>query len=197
MRRLVLLAAFAAAAAPLAAQEQPRTASSILESPLSDANLKKKHIAPVLLAAQAHPYTTAGLTDCARIGAAVKELDVVLGRDLDMPDAGKKPSESHELAMDAGQDTINSLIPGRFIIRRLTGATDAQRRAVAAVYAGSVRRGFLKGLGAANTSRPSCTERCNTYGPGGAARSGVGHSANPFSASRSATACARSASSSN
>ncbi len=148
MRLLFAATLLAAVAVPVAAEEE-RSITSIAESPLSDVNLKRKHIAPVLLGAQNAPYTTAGLTDCGRIAAAVKDLDTVLGRDLDAPSDGKRLSEGHELAMDAGQDTINSLIPGRFIIRRLTGATAAQRRAVAAVYAGSVRRGFLKGLGAA------------------------------------------------
>lgn len=137
------------AAAPPTVHAEERTVASIAESPLSDVNLKKKHIPPVLIAAQVAPYATAGLSNCAKIGAAVRDLDTVLGRDLDAPDTSRKHGEAHELAMDAGQDTINSLIPGRFIIRRLTGAADAQRRAVAAVYAGSVRRGFLKGLGEA------------------------------------------------
>lgn len=153
--RLILLA-LAVVAVPAAAEE--RTAGSIVASPLTDINLKKKHIPPVLIAAQAHPYTLTGLTDCAKIGAAVKDLDAVLGRDVDAP-AGPKESMSRGLAMDAGQDTINSLIPGRFIIRRLSGAYDAQRKAVAAVYAGSVRRGFLKGIGASKGCTPPAAPR--------------------------------------
>ncbi len=155
MRHLLLLAVVAAA--PLAAAEQ-RTAASIIESPLTDVNLKKKHIPPLLLAAKDHPYATAGMTGCAKIGAAVRDLDDVLGRDVDVPSIGK-PNEGRELAMDAGQDTINSLIPGRFIIRRLSGAYAAQRNAVAAVYAGSVRRGFLKGLGEAKGCTPPAAPR--------------------------------------
>ena len=159
MRRIPAAAALAVtlatalAAGPVRADDD-RTITSIAESPLSDVNLKKKHIPQILVAAQIAPYATAGLTNCAKIGAAVTSLDAVLGRDLDAPDFGKKHSEGHELAMDAGQDTINSLIPGRFIIRRLTGAEAAQRKAVAAVYAGSVRRGFLKGLGEAKRCTP-------------------------------------------
>ncbi|MBV8972955.1 MAG: hypothetical protein JO290_11770 [Sphingomonadaceae bacterium] len=148
MRVFFAAALLAAVAVPVAAEEE-RTITSIAESPLSDVNLKKKHIPPVLVAAQAAPYATAGLGDCDKIAAAVKELDAVLGRDLDAMTSAQKRNEGRELAMDAGQDTINSLIPGRFIIRRLSGATEAQRKAVAAVYAGSVRRGFLKGLGEA------------------------------------------------
>jgi hypothetical protein len=145
MRHLLMIAALATASLAGAAE---RTAVSIAESPLTDVNLKKKHIPPLLLAAKDQPYSTAGMTDCAKIAAAVRDLDGVLGRDLDVPVTGK-PNEGRELAMDAGQDTINSLIPGRFIIRRLSGAYAAQRKAVAAIYAGSVRRGFLKGLGEA------------------------------------------------
>lgn len=155
MRHLIAFAVLAALATPLAAQsDDKRTVTSIAESPLSDVNLKKKHIPPVLQRATVTPYAMAGLTDCAKIGAAVKELDAVLGRDVDAPTTNGKPDERRELAMDAGQDTINSLIPGRFIIRRLSGAYEAQRKAVAAVYAGSVRRGFLKGLGASKGCHP-------------------------------------------
>ena len=154
----VIVLAATAAVAPLHAEED-RTVTSIAESPLSDINLKKKHIPQILIAAQIAPYSTAGLGDCARIAAAVTALDTVLGRDLDAPDTSKKHSEGHELAMDAGQDTINSLIPGRFLIRRLTGAYAAQRKAVAAVYAGSVRRGFLKGLGEAQRCTPPAAPR--------------------------------------
>lgn len=155
MRHLILLGVLTAS--PLAAAED-RTAASIVESPLTDVNLKKKHIPLLLLEAEDHPYTTIGMTDCTKIGAAVRDLDGVLGRDLDVPVAGK-PNEGRELAMDAGQDTINSLIPGRFIIRRLSGAYTAQRKAVAAVYAGSVRRGFLKGLGEARGCSPPAAPR--------------------------------------
>ena len=153
MRRFTAFILFAAAATPLAAQDEQRSTSSILESPLSDVNLKRKHIPPVLIEAQARPYSTAGMTDCTKIGAAVRDLDAVLGRDVDVPVATRSNGR-HDFAMDAGQDTINSLIPGRFIIRRISGAEAAQRKAVAAVYAGSVRRGFLKGLGLSKGCTP-------------------------------------------
>jgi hypothetical protein len=158
MRRLATFIVLAAVAAPLAAQEEQRTTASILESPLSDVNLKKKHIPPVLIAAQAHPYATAGMTDCAKIGAAVKDLDAVLGRDVDVPVTNKRNGK-HDLAMDAGQDVVNSLIPGRFLIRRISGAEAAQRKAVAAIFAGSVRRGFLKGIGLSKGCTPPAAPR--------------------------------------
>ena len=158
MRRFAAFILLATVAAPLAAQQEERSTTSILESPLTDVNLKKKHIPPVLVDAQAHPYSTAGMTDCTRIGAAIKALDAVLGRDVDVP-VTTKPNGRHDLAMDAGQDVVNSLIPGRFLIRRISGAEAAQRRAVAAVFAGSVRRGFLKGIGESKGCSPPAAPR--------------------------------------
>lgn len=149
--RLTLAAALFAVA-PLMAQSIPgneRSVATIAGSPLHDFGLKKTIIPPVLVKVADHPYAMDGLKDCKAITDAVVELNLALGRDVDAPATGKRPSEATELSMDAGQDTINSLIPGRFIIRRLSGATNAQRRAVTAVYAGSIRRGFLKGLGVA------------------------------------------------
>lgn len=151
MKIIRLTAAVALLAAiPLAAQTTPsdeRSVATIAGSPLHDFGIKKTKVSPVLVRAAAHPYATEGLKDCKSIGDAVLELNTALGRDVDAPTSGKKPSEATELSMDAGQDTINSLIPGRFIIRRISGAADAQRKARAVVYAASIRRGFLKGLG--------------------------------------------------
>ncbi|QYE34459.1 hypothetical protein KZX46_17035 [Polymorphobacter sp. PAMC 29334] len=150
MRPSRLTIAVLLAATPLAAQTTPgddRSVATIAGSPLHDFGIKKTKVSPVLVRAAAHPYTTDGLRTCKDIGAAVLELNTALGRDVDAPTDGKKPSEATELSMDAGQDTINSLIPGRFIIRRLSGAANAQRKARAVVYAASVRRGFLKGYG--------------------------------------------------
>ena len=156
--RFVFLAVLLAVV-PAAAADDQRTVGSIAESPLSDVNLKRKTIPPVLQAAVAQPYATAGLTNCARIGAAVKELDAALGRDLDNPPPPTKNGKKHDLAMDAGQDVMNGLIPGRSIIREVTGAEAAQRRALAASLAGSVRRGFLKGLGVAKGCAPPAVPR--------------------------------------
>jgi hypothetical protein len=42
---------------------------------------------------------------------------------------------------------VGSFIPFRSVLRELSGAADHQRAFQAAIYAGAVRRGFLKGLG--------------------------------------------------
>jgi hypothetical protein len=148
----MMLAVALLAAAPLVAQTPPgdeRSVATIAGSPLHDFGIKKTKVSPILVRAAQHPYAVDGLKDCKAIAGAVVELNVALGRDVDAATDGKKPNEATELSMDAGQDTINSLIPGRFIIRRISGAADAQRKARSVVYAASIRRGFLKGLGAA------------------------------------------------
>ncbi len=155
MRHFALASALAAAV-PLAAQTpgEERNVATIAGSPLRDVGIKKTKIPDALLRIVDHPYATDGLTTCTAITDAVVELNLALGRDVDVPSNAKKPNMATELSMDAGQDAINSLIPGRFLIRRLSGATNAQRKVVAAVYAGSIRRGFLKGIGLAKGCKP-------------------------------------------
>jgi hypothetical protein len=53
----------------------------------------------------------------------------------------------------AAQAAISSVIPGMGLVRVLTGAEQRQLRINAAVYAGSIRRGFLKGLSVAKGCR--------------------------------------------
>ena len=47
----------------------------------------------------------------------------------------------------AARTAVNSRIPGLGLVRVITGADKAQRRVEAAVYAGNVRRSYLKGVG--------------------------------------------------
>ena len=49
----------------------------------------------------------------------------------------------------AARTAVNTLIPGLGIVRVITGADKQQRRVEAAVYAGSTRRAYLKGIGLA------------------------------------------------
>jgi hypothetical protein len=129
-------------------QEEPvagRTpdAQDVAMTPITDLNLKKDPIPPVLLAAAAEPYADAGLTTCAAIRAAIEPLDAVLGPDMDVT-----TTESERVSAGAvAKSVVASFIPFRGVIRELTGAADHQREFQAAIYAGAVRRGFLKGLG--------------------------------------------------
>lgn len=138
-----------ASPAPKPVTQKEPTAEDVATTPLSDLNIKKDKIPPVLLSAHDHPYASPGTTSCARLSASVRELDAVLGPDFD---AGEKPG--HKLsAGHVAQSAVGSLIPFRSIIREISGANAEQRRLQEIVEAGMVRRAYLKGLGQARGCR--------------------------------------------
>ena len=67
----------------------------------------------------------------------------LLGPDMDV--AARDPDRLS--TGKVAQSLVGSLIPFRGVLRELTGAAGHQREFQAAIYAGAVRRGFLKGLG--------------------------------------------------
>jgi len=147
---LVALAATLPIASSATAQDQNGTQDqSKLEraatQPLRDTRLKEDKIPPILQLAASAPYSTRGMTSCARIAAEVRKLDAALGVDVDVP--GKAKGEGTEIAATAAGEVVRSIIPGLGLVRVVTGADKQERRVEAAVYAGSIRRGFLKGLG--------------------------------------------------
>ncbi|MFA9200362.1 MAG: hypothetical protein ACEQR8_04115 [Cypionkella sp.] len=168
--------ALALSAAPALAREpdqpvlgQTPDAEDVALTPVEDLNLKKDAIPPALLAAAADPYASAGLRKCADIAAAIAPLDAALGPDMDVADvAGERVS-----AGAVAKSVVASFIPFRGVIRELTGAADHQREFQAAIYAGAVRRGFLKGLGqqmkCAYPARPAFTR---VAAPGGNGENG-------------------------
>jgi len=135
-------------------QKEPSPTEKVLTKPLRDTNLVKPKVAPLLERVMKEPYSTAGLTNCRRIAAAVSALNGVLGPDLDKPVPPGKEEERAELTAAAADAVVGSIIPGEALVRHLTGADKAQKHAAAAVFAGSVRRGFLKGLGKSKGCHP-------------------------------------------
>lgn len=147
---LIPLAA-ALASAPLCAQSAMETASQVGKSaeniatkPLKDANVIHDEIPPKLLAVMAQPYSLAGLKTCADFGREIGELTAVLGPDVDSVQA-KKGSTTSEVVLAGIEDVAGSFIPGTRIIRKVSGAEAEEKKAKAAVYAGSLRRAYLKG----------------------------------------------------
>lgn len=145
-------AAFALAAAlmapPLAARAQGAMSAEpdvedVAKTPLTDLNLAKDPIPAELVVAAEAPYASEGLDNCGEIGGAIAELDAVLGPDLDVSDNEGGPISVGRIAKSA----IGSFIPFRSIVREITGAADHQRQFQAAIMAGAIRRGYLKGLG--------------------------------------------------
>lgn len=131
-----------------------KKAGDIAETPLRDTNIIKTRIPPELAAIEANPYSLKGLRGCPAIVLEVARLNKVLGRDVDSAGPGQKRSMGSQLAEQGTRDAIGSLIPGRGLVRLVTGADAEARKASAAVNAGNVRRGFLKGYGLAKGCRP-------------------------------------------
>jgi len=150
---LLVLAAPASAQSDLDRPSTARRAGDIAATPLRDTNIVKTKIPPELAAIEAAPYSARGLETCPSIAFEVARLNKVLGRDVDSGGSGTKRSMGSQLAEQGTRDAIGSLIPGRGLVRLVTGADAAQRRAAAAVNAGNVRRGFLKGYGLAKGCR--------------------------------------------
>jgi hypothetical protein len=146
-------AAFATALA-LGACAAPDSAkvSAAATTPLSDLNLVNAPIPPALAAATAAPYALPSDASCPALATAVRALDEVLGPDLDTPPSTGNPGlieRGGEAAASALQQSAEGIVPFRGWVRKISGAERYSRQVAAAIAAGTVRRGFLKGLAAA------------------------------------------------
>jgi hypothetical protein len=173
MRQIIVLLAAGALTACATATTEPgrvRTteqvnrsgAMGVATSPLRDVNLLRTKIPPVLLEALENPYATPKPMSCAEIAALIAPLDEALGPDMDQPKPKKGEEgliaqgrefigdEAMKMAVGAAQD----LIPMRGWVRRLTGAERHDKLVRAAITAGGVRRGYLKGVGQAKGCKP-------------------------------------------
>ncbi|MDQ0463382.1 hypothetical protein QO010_001153 [Caulobacter ginsengisoli] len=168
MRRLILIAALTVlAAGPALAQDAPADPGQdrgmaekrpnlrdAVTAPLDDLNLKHIDIPDVLTRATAGPYDMEGLTRCEAIAGEVGRLNEALGPDLDEPPPPDRRTRGQKVKQAAGDaavgaigDKTRSLLPFRGWIRKLTGAERRDKRVAAAIQAGKIRRGYLKGAG--------------------------------------------------
>ena len=155
LRSVTLAAALTAAAAmaQVPPSDKPQsdldkigdTMENIGTKPLKDLNLIKPEIDEGLERIMAEPYSLEGIRTCSQYNAAIGRLTYVLGPDVDSPEFKKKAKTPAEQALSLGESAAGSLIPFMGIVRRLTGAEAKQNYAKAVVYAGSVRRAYLKG----------------------------------------------------
>ena len=132
------------AAAQTAVAQEKVTPGDVVTKPLSDLNLKKDEVPQLLQTAREKPYDLAGLKRCTAIAAAVAELDAVLGDDIDVV---RDESNSTIKVGSLAKSVVGSLIPFGGVIREISGANAQQRKWNEAIYAGSVRRAYLKGVG--------------------------------------------------
>jgi len=168
MRSLILigvLAGLAVAAAPAVAdppspgsqgeiQTPDRSGSanvvSAAEAPLHDLNITRQGIPPILLSAITNPYDEPAPLDCGEIARQIRALNMALGADFDEPETPQSPSltqKSGRIALALAHGAAESLLPFAGYIRTLSGAQRHDQLVIEAITAGSVRRGYLKGLG--------------------------------------------------
>lgn len=141
---LALVAPLTVAAQPGAREESSTikdTANSVTEP------FDGKEIPGKLAAIQEDPYSLAGLRRCAAIQQEVRELDEVLGPDINEQVDKSRGKKRAETAGRVAGSVAGSFIPFKGLIGEITGANAERRRYALAVYAGTVRRGFLKGVG--------------------------------------------------
>ena len=144
---IAALLALTACASP----DDARVATA-MATPFNDFNLVQAAIPPVLQEAQRQPYLQPSDASCAALAPLVAALDEALGPDLDAPASSTNPSlieRSGDLAAGALQSAVQGVVPFRGWVRKLSGAERYAKQVAAAIAAGSVRRGFLKGLRAA------------------------------------------------
>lgn len=133
-------------------------------APMRDLNLLKAKIPVVLLDALDDPYARPNPATCRALIALMGPLNEALGADIDDP-----PSPDQRDLIDRGRDTgsemalgmvagaAQDLIPMRGWVRKLTGAEQHDRLVRAAITAGGIRRGYIKGLGESRGCNPPAT----------------------------------------
>lgn len=156
--RLALLAA-AVLLTACASSNQDKVATAAA-TPLSDLNVVRADIPEVLRSAAAAPYALPADASCAGLAAAIRSLDEVLGPDLDAPSTAGNPGlldRGEDAATGALQRTAEGVIPFRGWVRKLSGAERYARHVSAAITAGGVRRGFLRGMASAKACPAAAT----------------------------------------
>ncbi len=146
---VILLVSSGAATAQEANPDQSATehVEDAVRTPVRDIGIDKRKIPPKLLAIQDEPYSLTGLSKCAGLITEIGELNMVLGADVNEKVEKSNAEKREETATRVGGGLIGGLIPFRGAVREVSGAVAAERRFNLAVYAGVVRRGFLKGVG--------------------------------------------------
>ncbi|MEM9500902.1 MAG: hypothetical protein AAF941_03545 [Pseudomonadota bacterium] len=124
-------------------QEEEPDAVDVARTPLDDLNIDSDEIPEILVVAAQAPYAQDGLTSCNAIVSEIAALDQVLGADYDLVGESDTGLTEGKVA----QSVVGSFIPFRGLIREASGAAGDARKLRAAVTAGMVRRGFLKGIG--------------------------------------------------
>lgn len=135
-----------------------------VSAPMRDLNLLRSKVPPVLLEALEDPYKRPKPATCSELIALLRPLNEALGADIDEPSSpddraliAKGKDVAGETALGMVASAAQDLIPMRGWVRKLTGAEQHDRLVRAAITAGGIRRGYLKGLGEARGCNPPAT----------------------------------------
>ena len=142
-------------------QAERENLTGAVGAPLRDLNVLRTKIPLVLLEAMADPYyrPPAKKLSCGEIDALLEPLDQALGADLDEPskDSDDLVVKGRGTVLGAVAGATSGVIPFRGWIRKLSGAEKHDSYVEAAITAGAVRRGYLKGLGESKGCPPPAT----------------------------------------
>ncbi len=149
MGKMVILFGVTAASASLA-QAQTGAPEQSTKKQVGDSVSQPfdgKSIPSKLKSVQKNPYSLKGLQICSAIQREIRELDAVLGPDVNQKVSKTKGKKREETAGRVASGAVGSIIPFGGLIGEVSGANAKRRKYNRAVYAGTVRRGFLKGVG--------------------------------------------------
>lgn len=122
-------------------------------TPLRDVGLIRPDI-PEVLEGLNYPYSTLSLAGgCPNILYEIGQLDAVLGEESYQPRdrrslTSRGADAASDAAVDAAGDMAGDMVPFRGWVRRLSGASRAERDYAQAIEMGQMRRAFLRGYGA-------------------------------------------------
>lgn len=142
------LALIALSLAACASSDQDKLGAAAA-TPLTDLNLVSAPIPEALARAQKAPYAAPAEPVCDGARQEIRQLDEVLGADLDAPPSDANPGlidRGGALVVNTVQRTVEGAVPFRSWVRKLSGAERYSKQVAAAIAAGTVRRGFLKGV---------------------------------------------------
>jgi len=178
---LVLLAVSAAQAADPGTTQRDEGFRGAVTAPLEDLNIKQADIPAVLLRAVAAPYDVKDFARCEAIAGEIGKLDAALGPDLDeapAPDTRtrtqKVTAQAKAAAVAGVRGETQNVLPFRGWVRKLTGADHHRKQVEAAVKAGSIRRGYLKGVGMQMNCAPPAAPSWFVPEPPAASKSWLG-----------------------
>lgn len=124
---------------------RPVTAVDVAVAPVDELNLRKQKYDAVLINAQGHPYAIPGGGSCPALNREVVALNGALGPDIDEASSLTEQEKRSQAVGGTARSVVGGLIPFGGVIRTISGATAEERRRALYLYAGSVRRAFLKG----------------------------------------------------